>query len=268
LFEVCDRYLIVHYSGLEPIEALRMVGNYHSSRIIPVLFVGIAGMIGAMITPHLSFDWEKGNRRAVIDRLNMVTKTTALVQFVAAVAVLLAAPLLFEVAFRNKLSGGLEVLPWTLVYCSFFSLFAIAQNYLWCAERAGLSSLSLLLGLVAGVGSGLMLVPSYGLHGAVWAATCANLVALGSMYFFSELLGMRFDRGTWLATFAPISVGLGLAPAAVVLIALLFAALATNQIFTRREKHQLRLAAAGYLMRARQLIQRRASTACADAMVR
>ena len=266
LFEVCDRYLIVHYSGLEPTDALRMVGNYHSSRIIPVLFVGIAGMIGAMITPHLSCDWEKGNRRAVIDRLNMVTKTTAMLQFAASIAVVLAAPLLFEVAFRNKLSGGMQVLPWTLAYCGLFGLFAISQNYLWCVEKAGLSSLSLLLGLIVGIGASLVLLPIYGLHGAVWAATCANVVALGTMYVFSQLLGMRFDRGTWVATFAPLSVGFGLWPALTVLLFLTVVTVTTNQIYSAVEKQQLRKAALSYVNKVRQLFRRRVGSACADAL--
>jgi polysaccharide transporter, PST family len=264
LFEICDRYMIIHYSGLDSIDALRMVGNYHSSRIIPVLFVGIASMIGAMITPHLSCDWERGNRGGVIARLNMVAKTTALVQFAAAVAVLMAAPLLFEVAFRNKLSGGMSVLPWALVYCSLFSLFVIVQNYLWCAERAGLSSLALFVGLTVSISANFLLLPVYGLQGAVWSATCANIVALGAMYAFSAMLGMRFDRGTWILSIAPISVGLGLWPALGVFVGVLTLMLATDWIFTAAEKRQLAGLAGGYITKVRQLIGRSHTGRCVN----
>jgi hypothetical protein len=87
------------------------------------------------------------------------------------------------------------------------------------------------------------------------------------MYWFSQRLGMRFDRGTWIATFAPMSVGLGLWPALVILMFVLIAAMATNQIYTAVEKRQLREAAAGYLTKIRQLAQRRVGSTCADAMV-
>ena len=60
LFEVIDRFMIVHHSGWPSEEALRQVGNYHSSRILPLLFVSVAVMLGSMITPHLSVDWEIG----------------------------------------------------------------------------------------------------------------------------------------------------------------------------------------------------------------
>ena len=194
----------------------------------------------------------------------MVTKTTAFMQFAVAVAVLIFAPLLFEVAFRNKLSGGMHVLPWALVYCSLFSLFVIVQNYLWCAERAGLSSLALLIGLIVSVSAGLVLLPAYGLQGAVWSATCANIVALGAMYFLSAMLGMRFDRGTWILTIAPISVGLGLWPAMAVLIAVIAVMLTTNWIFTAVEKRQLTDLAGGYVVKLGQLVGRRPARACVN----
>ena len=43
--------------------------------------------------------------------------------------------------------NGLAVLPWMLACCVWMGLFATAYNYLWCAERAGLGSLIVLLGL-------------------------------------------------------------------------------------------------------------------------
>ena len=51
---------------MEANEALRQVGYYHSSRIIPLLFVAVAALLGSMITPHLSQDWELGRRQAVV----------------------------------------------------------------------------------------------------------------------------------------------------------------------------------------------------------
>ncbi len=62
LFDIVDRYMILHCSGLDSHEALRQVGNYHTSRIIPVLLGAVAGLLGAMLTPHLSNDW--GTRAA------------------------------------------------------------------------------------------------------------------------------------------------------------------------------------------------------------
>jgi polysaccharide transporter, PST family len=209
LFEVIDRFMIVHCSGMESNEALRQVGYYHSSRIVPLLFVAVAGLLGAMITPHLSHDWEAGRREAVVRRLNMVLKLLLLSTFAGSVAVLFAAPWLFQVAFQNKFQGGLEVLPLTLAYCTWFGTIAVAQNYLWCAERPGLNTLSLSAGLLLNIALNFLLLPRYGLEGAVWATTLANLLALVLIYACSRRHGMRVDSGTWLLSFAPAALWIG-----------------------------------------------------------
>ena len=50
---------------------------------------------------------------------------------------LAAAPLLFGVAFHGKFPGGQAVLPWALVYCTWFGLAMVMQNYLLCPRKRG-----------------------------------------------------------------------------------------------------------------------------------
>ncbi|MFV2069524.1 MAG: oligosaccharide flippase family protein, partial [Pirellulales bacterium] len=102
LFVVVDRYMIIHYSGLTSSQAIAEVGQYHSSRIVPVLLVSIAELIGSMIMPYLSHDWEDGRHRRVSRRLNLAVKLVALGMLVASWIILLGAPLLFGVAFAGK----------------------------------------------------------------------------------------------------------------------------------------------------------------------
>src|SRR4029077_10606917 len=111
------------------------------------LLVSIAALLGTVILPHLSHDWEAGRRDAVSARMNLTLKLLGLLLFVGSIAILLAAPFLFNVAFNGKFRGGLDVLPWTLTYCAWFGLATMAQMYLWCAERARLGCVALALGL-------------------------------------------------------------------------------------------------------------------------
>ncbi len=53
LFMLVDRYMIVHFSGRNYKEALALVGQYHTARIIPLLMLTLAGSISAMLTPFL-----------------------------------------------------------------------------------------------------------------------------------------------------------------------------------------------------------------------
>ena len=120
-------------------------------------------------------------------RLNLFLKLLAFALTAASAAVLFVAPWLFGVAFQGKFAGGMAVLPWTLAYCIWFGVAMVAQQYLWCAERAGLVGLALGAGLAVNIALNLLLLPRLGLLGAVLAASAANLVALILILVFARL---------------------------------------------------------------------------------
>ena len=239
LFEVVDRYMIIHFSGYSADRALELVGNYHASRVAPMLLVSIAAMLAAMITPHLSHDWEAGRRDLVVFRLRLLLKIFGLGLFAAAVAVIVAAPLLFDFAFKGKFPGGLTVLPWTLVYCCWFGMLMIAQIYLLCAEKVWLGSLALLGGLALNVPLNLLLLPRLGLEGAVLATTAANALALGLVCLFNRWLGFRLDGGARLVMVLPMVVYLGPWVSVLVLAAVAAETLWGSRLFSPDEKRRL-----------------------------
>lgn len=239
LFDVADRYMLLHYSGLGSKEALALVGDYHSSRIVPLLLVSVAVLLGSLLTPHLSHDWEEGNRQRVASRLNLFLKLVGIALSAGAALILLGAPLLFGVAFRGKFAGGQAVLPLTLTYCTWFGLSIISQNYLWCAEKARLATVALLVGLGLNVALNLVLVPRLALYGAVLATTAANLVALLLVTAFNGLLGFRVDRGTAIVLALPAVNCLGPFVALAVLAGVALEAFTTDRIFSPEEKQQI-----------------------------
>lgn len=239
LFEIADRYMIVHYSGLSASEALAQVGEYHSSRVVPLLLVAVAGLLGLIITPHLTHDWEAGRRDRVSARLNLFLKLFGFALSVVAMLILLGAPLLFEVAFGGKFAGGRAILPWTLTYCVWFALSIVAQNYMLCSEKARLGSLALFVGLLANVGLNLLLLPRLGLLGAVLATTAANLLALALVCAFNHRLGFRMDCGTWVVFAVPGFFCLGPWVAMTVLAVVLLEAFSSNRLLSAEEKREL-----------------------------
>lgn len=256
VFDLVDRYMIVHYGGMTPAEALRQVGYYHSSRILPLLFVGVATLLASMITPHLTTDWELGQRDRVVRRLNLSLKLLAIALLGASVVVLFTAPILFHVGFQNRFQGGLDVLPFTLAYCAWFGIFAVAQNYLWCAERAALSSLPLLVGFLLNVALNLVWLPTYGLPGAVAATTVANLVAMLLTFEFSRRHGMQVDLGTWISALAIGALCFGPWMGLTALIAVGLATIFSDRLLTRPEKRELRMTLADGLDRLRAVRRR------------
>jgi O-antigen/teichoic acid export membrane protein len=238
LFEVVDRYMVLHFGNLEGAQAL--IGQYHSAQVIPVLIVSVAGMLAGMILPHLSRDWESGRRDRVCETLNLTLKLLSIAVFAGAVLVLVAAPLLFDVVWQGKYADGLALLPLALASCGWLGLSTVAQMYLWCAERAVLASASLAIGLALNVALNLALIPAYGLGGAVAATTTSNFAMLGVLFALNRGLGMRVQPHTVVITLLPAGLLLGKAVAisvfGIVIVCLLVPSV---RLLTGEERRQI-----------------------------
>jgi polysaccharide transporter, PST family len=239
LFAVVDRYMLVHWSDLDTNTAMAQVGNYHSSRVVPILLVSLADLLAGVVMPYLSHDWERGLKREVSDRLNLVLKLTSLGMLAASVVVLWISPVLFRVAFRGRYDEGLAVLPWTLTYCVWYAMVIIAQTYIWCAERTKIGSLPLACGLVLNIGLNLVLLPIWGLLGAVVATTISTGVALAVLYWLNSREGFELQPGLLVFSIAPIALGGGIWAGTAALVALSAIAPFSKTLFNASERAAL-----------------------------
>jgi O-antigen/teichoic acid export membrane protein len=122
------------------------------------------------------------------------------------VAVMFVAPLLFHVAFEGRYDDGLAVLPFTLTYCVWYGLLIIGQTYLWCAERMKAGAVPLAVGLAVNIFLNLLLIPAWGLTGAVVATTIATGLALAVLHVINHHVGMKFDPGVVWLSLAPAAM--------------------------------------------------------------
>jgi O-antigen/teichoic acid export membrane protein len=237
LFEVVDRYMVVHYGNLSDPQAL--IGQYHSAQVVPLLMVSVAGILGGMILPHLAHDWEAGRREHVNRTLNLTIKLLGLAMFAGATIVLLLAPLLFETIWRGKFPQGQSLFPLALLSCAWLGLATVTQIYLWCAEKARWSCMALGVGLAANVALNLFLIPYYGLGGAVAATTIANAVVLAILLWLNRTLGFKLTSGTWIVLIMPVTLLLGPLIAAAGLISVVVLAAFGNGLLDNDEKGRL-----------------------------
>jgi O-antigen/teichoic acid export membrane protein len=159
--------------------------------------------------------------------------------FFGSVAVLFAAPLLFDLVWQGKYADGLALLPLALASCSWLGLLTVAQMYFWCAERATLSCLSLAIGLVLNIGLNALLIPLFGLAGAVIATTTSNFAVLGIVLSLNRRLGMHVQQATVLLALLPLSLLLGPWVAAAALGATAIALWFDRRLLTERERQAL-----------------------------
>jgi O-antigen/teichoic acid export membrane protein len=239
LYGYTDRYLILHFSSGDYQDRLATVGQYFSARVVPLLLVSLAAMISGILLPHLSHDWESNRRDRVSFRLNLFMKLATVGLFAVGTVVLAAAPLLFEVAFRGKYAEGSAALPGMLVATVWFGSATIAQQYLWCAERAGAIGFALAVGLAVNVTINLLLLPTLGLTSAVLAAIAANLVTMLLVLYCAKRLGFEVHRGVWLLLAAPATLYFGTWAAIIALTAVAVVALRSEWIFNAEEKEKI-----------------------------
>ena len=143
---------------------------------------------------------------------------------------------MFEGIFQGKYNDGLAVLPLTLVYCIWFGLAVVAQNYLWVAEKGSWAAIAMGIGLGANIVLNMLLIPPYGLEGAVIATTLGNASNLIVVYLFNNSQGCKIDFGMWLVSAMPLLLILPLPVAALAFVAVAVATVMTEFVFTAEEK--------------------------------
>ena len=239
LFEVSDRYMLIHWSSGSAHAAQSSVGQYHSGRVVPLLLVGVAVMIAGVLMPYLSESWEKGRKDLAAKQLNWAVKLAAICFTTGSVVLMLLAPILFDWILEGRYSDGLAVLPMTLVYCIWFGLHTIGQDYLWVAEKGKWATFATAFGLVANLGLNMVLIPIIGLHGAVLATAAGNLTIVILLFCLNHRLGCKTDTGIWLCAAMPLILLLSKPLAIVAAISLLAICAGTNLFFSYDERVEI-----------------------------
>jgi len=197
-------------------------------------------MSAAILLPYLSNNWESGDRPAVHRRINLSLKLYALLMTAVGAALMLVAPWLFESILGGKYAEGLSVTPWTVVACIWYGLYVLTQTYLLCCERAGFCSIALAVGLVGNVALNFLLLPLFGLKGAVMATAISNGCALLLIGLFAKRFGMQWSRGIVVVATLPLCLVHNTLFAVLVCAGVTVAACLTPLIFDKDEKKLLK----------------------------
>ena len=239
LFEVSDRYMLIHWSATTAEMAQSAVGQYHSGRVVPLLLVNVAAVLGGVLMPYMSEAWESNQRHRACRQLNWTVKLVSLFFTAGGVIVLLMSPILFDWILDGRYNEGLAVLPMTLVYCIWFSLHTVGQDYLWVAEKGKWAAIATAVGLVLNIGLNMVLIPSLGLQGAVLATAGGNLIIVVTLFAMNHRWGCSTDLGIWLSPAIPVLILGGPWIATLGLLFLTAACVMTNWIFSQEEKSDL-----------------------------
>jgi O-antigen/teichoic acid export membrane protein len=239
MFEVSDRYMLIHWSVTSAEAAQSSVGQYHSGRVVPLLLIGVAAMLAGVILPYMSEAWEQGRKDLAARQLNWSIKITTILFTVGGVVLLLLSPILFDWILEGRYNDGLAILPLTMVYCIWFGLHMIGQNYLWVAEKGRWATLATGIGLAVNLGLNVVLIPTIGLYGAVLATAAGNLLIVLMLFGLNHRLGCATDIGIWACAFIPLLLLASKPLACGLAIVLLAICLFTSLFFDADEKSEI-----------------------------
>jgi O-antigen/teichoic acid export membrane protein len=178
LFELADRYMILHYTVGGESMAQAAVGQYHSGRLVPTLISNVALMYSGILMPYLAADWEAGRRSESVFSLRR-TLMIATVFFTAGSAItLMFAPWIFGTLLQGRYADGLRLMPHAFVICIWGAMIALGQLHVWLNERGRWVGYALAAGIAVNLVLNYLWLPMFGLAGAVWATVISTGVVL------------------------------------------------------------------------------------------
>lgn len=239
LFEVSDRYMLLHLIHGAEQSGQALVGQYHCGRILPNLLTSIALMLGGVLLPYISADWEAGQPHRIAARLRQVLQSISIGFTLLSIAAMCVAPLLFHYGFQNRYQQAESILPISLVQAVWTSLFIAAQAYLLCIERGKRLAVLMIVGLILNLALNGWLIPQHGLFGAVLATSIANLVTLLLLLWQMSRHGCWMGWGTLALCLTPLSVAAGPVVAAFTLSIIVFIAGRTNWLLSSADREQI-----------------------------
>lgn len=194
VFDLADRYMILHFTPGGELIGQAAVGQYHSGRMIPVLLLSLGALISGVLMPYMSADWEAGKHQEVRDRLRRVLLAISAFFTVGGAATLVFAPWMFSTLLQGRYDDGLILMPMAFVFCSWAAMVIVAEAYLLVVEKGKLIAIATAIGLVANVILNALLLPLWGLHGAVVATLCSHGIVMLGVWVAMHKSDFRFDR--------------------------------------------------------------------------
>ncbi len=194
IFDLSDRYMILHFTPGGETIGQAAVGQYHSGRMIPVLLISLGMLISGVLMPYLSADWEQGNRQAVRDQMRRVLLAMSAFFTLGSALALLIAPWMFHSLLQGRYDDGLSLMPMAFVFCTWASMVVVANSFLLVIEKGKLIALATGIGLASNVALNALLLPVWGLHGAVVSTLCSHGVVMLGIWLAMAKSDFRFDR--------------------------------------------------------------------------
>lgn len=205
LFNVVAPYVLLHFATADTELNHALVGQFHTARILPLLFLSLAMMVAGIILPYWSSDWESGHRGRVVASMSAAIKLSVAVFWAASLAALIVSPLLFGVILQGRYAIAEQALPLAMLQCVYAAALMLNSSFLRCIEANRWSAAMPAVGLGINVAAHAVAVPLWGVAGAL-AAMLASTALMLAANLWRSYRGYSLDRGVLLMLVAPATI--------------------------------------------------------------
>lgn len=249
LFDLSDRYMLLHLCDMGAAEGQAMVGQFYCARILPNLLLSIGMMLGGIVLPYLSADWERQRFDRISSSVNSLLVVLSVGFTVISLVAIALAPVLFDWFFEDRYRQAAEILTLGMMLACWSGLSTVAAAYLLCAEKgtqnAGLLGLSLIVNIVLNW----PLILGMGLYGAALATCISNAFLLGLVLWRSHREGCTIRWSTVLFCSLPLGLSLGVPAASAIILGLTVLCGRTNWLLGDSDRQAIDAAVLPYLMK-------------------
>jgi polysaccharide transporter, PST family len=239
LFDLSDRYMLLHLSqsGSEAGQAL--VGQFYCGRILPNLLLSLGMMLGGIVLPYLSADWERKRLDRISENMNNLIVVLSFGFSTISLMGMAFSPLLFEWLLSGRYQAAAEILPLGMTLACWSGMTAVATAYLLCAEKGRQTAFLTGVCLVVNILLNYPLILWMGLFGAALATTMTNGLLLFLVLRRVDREGCSIRRRTLAVSCLPLSLSFGPAVAAVLLMALAVVCGRTNWLLSDDDRAKI-----------------------------
>lgn len=255
LFDLSDRYMLLHLCPWGAEQGQALVGQFYCARILPNLLISVGMMLGGIILPYLSADWERRLFHRIESSLNSLLVVLGVGFTVLSMASLAIAPLLFDWLLEARYSQAAEILPLGMLLACWSGLSTVAATYLLCAEKGRQNALLLAISLLVNIILNWPLILWMGLWGAALATSISNGLLLALVLWRNHREGCSIHWQTAFFCGLPACLCLGIPLTAGALFVLTFVCSRTNWILSHGDRQSIDDALLPYLNRLKLPVQ-------------
>lgn len=239
MFDLSDRYMLLHLSQVGSEAGQALVGQFYCGRILPNLLLSLGMMVGGIILPYLSADWERKWMDKISESMNNLLIVLSFVFSTISLLGIAASPLLFEWLLYGRYQPAAEILPLGMTLACWSAMTAVAAAYLLCAEKGRQTAALTALCLIVNIALNYPLILWMGLFGAALATTVTNGLLLLLVLWRVNREGCFIRGRTFFIVSLPLSLSLGTTVAACLLMVLAVLCGRTNLLLSDQDREKI-----------------------------